>query len=69
MKRGELIIALEKVINQLADIVIALKELPAKEAPPDGGKCPIHNVPWKKYPFGWAHPPAKAGEKWCKKPN
>lgn len=69
MKRGELIIALEQIINQLADIVIALKELPAKGAPPSEEKCPIHNVPWRKYSFGWAHPPVKEGEKWCKKQN
>jgi len=67
VKRGELIAALNQVVSQLTDIVTALEEWNQPPASSDAGKCPIHNVPWKKYKWGWSHPPAKAGEKWCNK--
>jgi len=69
VKQGELIAALGQVVNQLTDIITALKDTPESSAPEDGGMCPIHNVPWQKYKWGWAHPPTKPGEKWCRKPK
>ena len=67
MKRGELITALNQIISQLTDIVTALEEWNRPPASGDAGMCPIHKVPWQQYKFGWAHPPTKAGENWCKK--
>ena len=67
MKHGELITALNRLNSQLVDIIAALGETPTSETPPDAGMCPIHHVPWRKYNWGWAHPPTKAGEKWCRR--
>ncbi len=67
MNRGEVIAALNQVLSQLTDIITALKDQTEPPAPTDAGMCQIHNVPWKHYKFGWAHPPTKAGEKWCHK--
>jgi len=67
VKRGELITALDQVVSQLTDIITALGEAPEPPVPKDDNMCSIHGVPWQKYKFGWAHPPTKAGEKWCKK--
>ncbi len=67
MKQGELIEALNQVQSQLADIVAALKDQREPAARADDTICPVHGVPWQKYKWGWAHPPTKAGEKWCKK--
>ena len=67
MNRGELIAALNQVVSQLTDIITALKDQRPPTARAADTICPIHGVPWQKYKFGWAHPPTKAGEKWCKR--
>lgn len=69
VKRDEIITVLDGIVAQLMDLIAKLKQLPLPESHTDNTMCPIHNVPWKKYKFGWAHPPVKPGDKWCKKGN
>jgi hypothetical protein len=67
MTRAQALALLTQIIGELNNLKAGLLGQPAAPGPGNLGVCPVHNVPWKKYNFGLAHPPAVTGEKWCRK--
>ena len=67
LTRTQLVAALGEIVARAQALI---KELEAEATPPpaeDLGKCPLHNVAWRRTRYGIAHPPAQEGGKWCNK--
>ena len=67
MPKSQFIKAMAEIITRLQALKADL-EGPAGPPPAeDLGKCPIHNIPWRRTRYGIAHPPGQEGGKWCNK--
>jgi hypothetical protein len=67
MTRQQYIKALQEIVTRLQAIVKDMQSLGAAAPAGDLGKCPIHNVPWRRTRYGISHPPVQEGGKWCNK--
>jgi len=65
--RPELIAALGEIVTRAQALIKQLEDQPAGPPAEELGKCPIHNVNWRRTRYGIAHPPAQEGGKWCNK--